>query len=313
MDFSLIILATLGLDFFLKQPAKIIRVLVLFAIIYISLFAFAFLNHNLISIRNLVFPFVIFFISSVVLFLYSKKFSRISLIFLISLISLITAFDLGRFFFKFTPFIKPEWFYPATKTTKFLQENLGYYRFMALDRRIMPPNTAIMYHLQDVAGYDPLYLRAYAKTITEMESGRPDPIGTFGRILTPTNYSSEIVNQLGVKYVLSLSDLNNLNNLKLVFREGETRVYENLKVNPRVFFENQATSSAEIVKYSPNEVIINTRNSQPNKLILTDNYYPTWHAFIDNQPATITQEKYNFRGVFVPAGTHEVVFRIYLW
>jgi uncharacterized membrane protein YfhO len=95
----------------------------------------------------------------------------------------------------------------------------------------------VAYRIQSVAGYDPLYLERYGELIAAMERGEPNiepPFG-FNRIITPQNYTSRLADLLNVKYVLSLSDIDSPK-LALVFREGETRVYQNKEVMPRVFW-----------------------------------------------------------------------------
>ena len=69
--------------------------------------------------------------------------------------------DLGFFAFKFLPFSDAKYLYPDTKITKFLQEKTydGTWRFMALNDEIFPPNFNVIYRLQSVSGYDPLYLK----------------------------------------------------------------------------------------------------------------------------------------------------------
>lgn len=105
---------------------------------------------------------------------------------------------------------------------------------MTTDRRLFPPNVATHYRLQDVSGYDPLYLQNYGEFVAAWTRNRPDITpGSFNRILTPEKYDSFLADLLGVKYVLSLKDENNPK-LRLVFQEGETRVYENISVLPRV-------------------------------------------------------------------------------
>lgn len=172
------------------------------------------------------------------------------------------------------------------------------------------------------------------------------PFG-FNRIITPHNYESRIMDLLGVKYVLSLSVLSSPK-LNQVFHEGQTIVYKNNSVMPRAFFvkdlslsKNKEESmkmlfdstidltqtaivedmekdkevtvpwsigSVNIVKYSENKIIIDTENKRAGFLVLTDSFYPTWHVKIDKEEAKIYRTDYNFRGVIVPKGNHEIKF-----
>lgn len=141
----------------------------------------------------------------------------------------------------FLPFTSKQYLYPSTKVISFLQNQPGIFRIMSIDDRLFTPNVATMYRLQSIDGYDPLYLQRYGELIAASERGKPDIKPPFGynRIITPKNYDSKIIDLLGVKYVLSLSDLNSPK-LKMVFQEGETRIYENKDAYPRVFIVKPA-------------------------------------------------------------------------
>ncbi len=60
--------------------------------------------------------------------------------------------------------------------------------------------------------------------------------------------------------------------------------------------------------YSPDSIAINVQNKQDRMLILTDNYYPDWHAFVDGAKTKIYRADGTFRAIVVPEGTREVVF-----
>jgi uncharacterized membrane protein YfhO len=49
----------------------------------------------------------------------------------------------------------------------------------------------------------------------------------------------------------------------------------------------------------------------PRDVIVTlhDLYYPYWKVYVDGQESELLQANYIFRGVYVPAGRHTVVFR----
>jgi len=187
-----------------------------------------------ISQRNLILPTIVLAGGLGILGL--VRFQRFPRHLALGLLLALVCFDLIRFGWKFTPFTKGEWIFPSTETTSFLKEDKTIFRFMSADKRILPPNFSVVYDLQTVDGYDPLYLARYGELIAASERGRPDisfPFG-FNRIVTPQNFNSRIVDLLNVKYVLSLTDLSSPK-LGLVFKEGETRVYYNKEFFPRAF------------------------------------------------------------------------------
>ncbi len=361
IGFSLSVLAALGFDYFLKfeSKKKIIYVLGLFLILFASVWFGVFYLFKNISVldlavtkQNLILPTILLlaniFLIGLVILIKNKKYKHIISAFIIVLLFA----DLLRFGWKYLPFSSENYLYPNTKTLNFLKDNLGNYRYMADDSRVFPPNFSIMYKLQSLDGYDPLYLERYAQLMAAFGRGQPDihtPFG-FNRIITPQNYHSNLIDLFGVKYVLTLDDING-KSFKKVLQEGDTRIYENKAVLPRAFFvktlhfanNNQdainklfelkndlktnaiveekglkdeweyLNSEARITKYSENKVIIETNNSGEGFLVFTDSYYPTWRARVDGKDTKIYITDYNFRGVVVPQGKHKVEFYITLF
>ena len=267
-------------------------------------------------------------------------------VFAVYLLLAITSLDMARFMLKFTPFVSRELIFPQTRTLEFLKTNLGINRFMSMDRRIMPPNVSTYYQLQTIEGYDPLYLKNYGELMAAMTRNRPDiKPATFNRILTPQTPDSWLTNLLGVKYILALDELTNPK-LNLVFAEGNTKVYENLEVLPRVFLVEEVeivTNKEEMIRrmfldqdklnkkaftmsslslvptplaareivaltdYSPQQIVIHAETLQERLLVLTDVYYPGWKATIDGQPVPIHEVDLAFRGVVIPKGSHDLI------
>jgi len=353
IDFSLAVLSALGFDYLLKVKRKIVIIypLIFLSVILGSLWVFIPKEHLLVVKSNLFLPTLIFICSSI-LFLILIAFQKKRRIVLIACIIILTVatFDLFRFGWKFTPFTQKSYLFPSTKTIAFLQKNLGEFRIMTTDSRILPPNFSTIYRLQNVDGYDPLYLLRYGELIAASERGKPDitpPFG-FNRIIIPHNYNSKIIDLLGVKFVLSLSEISS-SKLKEVFQEGETRVYENINVAPRAFFVEKVfytkdksqtikevfadyfdpkkaavvekaegvnmispgrctRCKVDIVSYRENEITIKAEVNVDGFLVLTDSYYPTWHAKIDGEETEIFRTDYNFRGIIVPAGKRRIEF-----
>ncbi len=66
---------------------------------------------------------------------------------------------------------------------------------------------------------------------------------------------------------------------------------------------------AEVTAYTPEIVRVRTESAAPALLVLSDSFYPGWSATVDGLPAPIYATNALFRGVVVPAGSHEVVFQ----
>jgi hypothetical protein len=68
------------------------------------------------------------------------------------------------------------------------------------------------------------------------------------------------------------------------------------------------SSTAQIVSYEPEKVVISADASARGWLVLNDLYYPGWQVTVDGQSEIIQPTDYALRGVCVPAGEHEIVF-----
>lgn len=66
------------------------------------------------------------------------------------------------------------------------------------------------------------------------------------------------------------------------------------------------TGSVEVTKYEPNALDLQTRATGDALLVLSENDYPGWRAYVDGIPATIIRVNYGLRGVPVPGGEHRV-------
>lgn len=66
---------------------------------------------------------------------------------------------------------------------------------------------------------------------------------------------------------------------------------------------------AQITAYTSTAVTIQARARQAGLLVLGDQYYPGWRVYVDGRPAEIVRANQIMRGVLLPAGDHEIVFR----
>jgi hypothetical protein len=66
---------------------------------------------------------------------------------------------------------------------------------------------------------------------------------------------------------------------------------------------------ARIVQDNINDLTVEAQLDHPGILILADNYYPAWKAYVDGEPTEIIRANYIHRAVFLPAGRHQVRFK----
>ncbi|RJQ25330.1 hypothetical protein C4577_06015 [Candidatus Parcubacteria bacterium] len=137
------------------------------------------------------------------------------------------------------------------------------------------------------------------------------------------------------------------NKFKLIFEDGKYQVYENKESFPRAFLVNNykvikqeeeilktlfnnsfdlskevileeepniesskkiPAGEAKIIRYMPNSIDVTVNAVSSSILLLTDNYYPGWEAYIDGNKTKIYRGNYTFRAVIVPKGQHNVKF-----
>lgn len=78
---------------------------------------------------------------------------------------------------------------------------------------------------------------------------------------------------------------------------------------PQPQSDEQATATpVEIKSYAPKEVVLEVETKQPSVLLLNDRFAPDWKVWVDGQPSSIFRANFLMRGVYLPAGKHNVVF-----
>ncbi|MFN2533017.1 MAG: YfhO family protein [Pyrinomonadaceae bacterium] len=90
--------------------------------------------------------------------------------------------------------------------------------------------------------------------------------------------------------------------------EWEPRKTALLESEPTLPLAGGTQSAAEIVKYEPNRVDIRTNADSRSVLVLSENHYPGWRAYVDGRSVDVLRVDYNLRGVLLDAGSHQVTF-----
>jgi hypothetical protein len=77
---------------------------------------------------------------------------------------------------------------------------------------------------------------------------------------------------------------------------------------PRNLSCQGAQDSVSVTKYAAERVALEAKMSCEGMVVLSDTYYPGWVAKVDGKSAQIYEVDLAFRGVIVPAGTHQITF-----
>lgn len=238
--------------------------------------------------------------------------------------------------------------YPVTNATRFLGADHGLFRITGFSERVSPPrgdmyppNTAMLYGLYDIRGYENLgQARWYYRFIM---GDKPDEI-VIERF---NDFDSKFLPFLNVKYLVSKKEITS-DRWELVY-DKEVKIYGNAGAMPRAFITGNVRLAADseaaygmiredsfdpakeavvervrgvaleeragsgisyphILSYGPNEVVVETDGEDAGVLVLSDTYFPGWRAFVDGKERPVLKANYAFRAVQVRAGDRRVRF-----
>ena len=119
----------------------------------------------------------------------------------------------------------------------------------------------------------------------------------FPRVFLVERY--KIVEDVNEIYPQVLGGTENLR--QLVYLEEDPGI----KLSP----DSMGLDSAWVIDYENDSVLIGLNCTQNHILVITDNYYESWHAYVDGQPAGQLRAYGSFRAVAVPAGAQKVLFK----
>ena len=206
------------------------------------------------------------------------------------------------------------------------------YRVLEYGLDIVPgTNDHSLFRLQNINGYDSL-MPLDAVELTEVNYG-----------LEP-----KLLDMLAVRYIL-LDEKTTIDATayREVARERGTIVYKRPNPQPRAFIVHQiqvaphdqvlarltdpafdprreavveaplncplatnaATESVKLARDDLDSVTFQAQAATDGLLVMSDTFYPGWRAYVDGQPTSVVRANYALRGICLPAGNHEVVFR----
>jgi len=125
------------------------------------------------------------------------------------------------------------------------------------------------------------------------------------------NWSIQKINNSRINIVTEYEIENNdKKTLEKLFKDEfkpDKKVF--LKKEPQIKIEGKLENkNAKIIEDKGSTLSLLVNIDQNAILVISDNYYPGWKAFIDNKETEIFQANYNFRAIIIPKGNHVVKF-----
>ncbi len=269
-------------------------------------------------------------------------------------------------------------FMTPSAATRYLQqfpptENRIYTRvdLMSEQEAVLPrfdaANSAAVWGLHDVAGYEPLILERYSQAlggvwldaVHTLDRGTPDT-----SLFTARSHVLDILNtSFVVSYPRLATSLGTVASAPAdpysaawqpVYEQHETLILRNTRALPRAWLVAEAEavksevalsrirgesasefdprrtallevhpqelpalpggaltpgSTARVVTYEPNRLVIDTSAPTATVLIVSEIFYPGWEATVDGQRTQINVADFLLRGVALTAGQHQVEMR----
>jgi hypothetical protein len=228
--------------------------------------------------------------------------------------------------------------FAADATVRFLKSDTSLYRIFPLGGLFMD-NTWMYHTVQSIGGYSPAKIKIYQEMIDSTFYRGADP--TF-----PLNMN--VVDMLNVKYLLAQGQLpgdrftvvhydqtknvvTHLNksqmprawfvqNVRVATNKAETYALLNspqfdprtvaiLDKNPTSSISAPDSTSVQLAEFLSHRIVLNTYNSSPALLVLSEVYYPAgWRAYVDGNETEILRTNSILRSVVVPEGGHTIEF-----
>jgi len=246
----------------------------------------------------------------------------------------------------FQPTIRQEDIFPPTETISFLTSDQALFRVIGLDLNLMP-NSSMVFDIADIRGFDPLVPQRYLNLIEqstgyrrisyyslwqnsdwrlydllnvkylitdkqEIANGAWQPIYSSKQeniyiyenpsVLPRAFFVSEAVFATSPEASLAQITDPNFDYRTTVVLEGKATSFDTPAATP-------IQTEVEIIDYAPDSLTINVTTNQAGYLVLMDTYMPGWQAEVNGAAQEILIANHAFRGLALPAGTHQVDFQ----
>jgi hypothetical protein len=257
------------------------------------------------------------------------------------LIGIIVFLELWRVDARFMKVVSPNDYFAKDQVVESLLRDQELYRVWPLQVH-QQGNYLTLFGLQTVGGEHPNPLRRYNELVgTDPKRLLPD----FHNLLQ----SPQLLNLLNIKYLLMQQPVDFPQFvLHDSCYGGRAKIYRNTGALPRAWLvgdyelvaddnaiierlkspsfdprssvvleqapqgfasRGQPQGKVEVDSYRPNVVELTAEADRPALLVMSDNWYPAWKAYVDGAEAPVYRADYTLRAVPVPAGKHRIEFR----
>jgi len=270
-----------------------------------------------------------------------------STVFIIS-IGCLTVIDLWRIDFKFIQNFDYHSFFRKDSVVEFLKKDPDKFRVMVLPGTLRGQNLLALYDIPQVFGYhgnqlkryDEFTERKYRETAgtqkefynryTQFLFGPKPDILNVKYLISGADFSHPKFNKVYQgNAIFVFQNVQCLPRARIVFDyeviEDKEKTLEKLKDpefdhNNKIILEKdphlslpfddtvRTFGSAEVVEEKINDLKVRVKLSRSGFLVLSENFYPAWKAFVDGEETEIYRANYTFRAILLEEGEHEVRF-----
>jgi hypothetical protein len=293
-------------------------------------------QHYLISLRNMILPTGVYFSTLALLLagLWKKKFMTVVVFGII-----VVSFSQNLYQFrKFTPFSEMMFVYPVDPAINWLQKNSGLNRFIGYNGKFLGDNFATQFGIYSVEGYDSLNDYKRSVLLHSAVEGKLDlELPRSADVILGRNLGNlrtvKLMKLFGIRFLVDHPEWLDFGptagkerlpdeSQKLVFRDGDFRIWEFLDAYPRAFLAGKyevipdgkklisrlyedsfdprqiilldqdpggefsispdELAKVKIVQYRPVKIVFETSSATDQLLFLSDTWYPGWRAKLEN-------------------------------
>ena len=212
--------------------------------------------------------------------------------------------------------------FSKTPADEQIKQDTGYYR--VFNTSVDPFNeSGTAYHHNSIGGYHPAKLQIYQDLIQEQISKNNIQVLNMLNtkyVIVNNPQTNQPVAQLnteafgpcwlvkGIKFVANgREEMNALDNTSL---KDTAVVQVKLKNNISSLPSTDSTAKLNFIFNRNDSIRYSSNAASPQFAVFSEIFYDRgWNAYIDNKPAPIIKTNYALRGLSIPAGQHEIVFR----